>query len=171
MRWLLKNKISVAFLSLIALAACGEPDSATVPALSDASCSVTTIGAPTIDPSAGYNYNLLTTSTSGSQAKVTISGGIPPFQISAQGFVGLSKTKTTTTFTDATGDAVIDLYLATDDAISSTVDPSCTTYVFYLQPLGPFSLAGDYSEDVTIRDSNGSTTTVSIAVTSSEPAA
>ncbi len=157
-------------LALVALlAACGKPESASVPTPSNSACAnISYVGEVATSP-ASITYALLTTSAAGAQSKVTITRGVAPFQVSSTSFVGLGKTGSASQLTDGTGQPILDVFINESDAVASTVDPSCTTYVFYLQPIGPFNPAKTYTEYVTVRDSSASSFSVEVKVTSTVP--
>lgn len=152
-------------LALVTLfAGCGKPDSASVPSPANSTCAnVSYVGAAAATP-ASIIYPLETTATYGAQSKITITRGVAPFQVSSSSFVGLSKTKTSSTLTDGNGQPIFEIFIDKADAVPSTVDPSCTTYVFYLQPIGPF-ITGTYIEQVSVRDSTSSQFDIEVKAT------
>lgn len=162
----------VSGLALVAFfAGCGMPPSSVVPTPSNSACAnVSYVGEVATNPSS-ITYNLETTSAAGAQSKVTITRGVAPFEVSSSSFVGLGKTGSTSTLTDGTGQPILGIYLDETDAVSSAVDPSCTTYVFYLQPIGPFNPANTYTEYVTVRDSTSSSFNMEVKVISKVPLA
>lgn len=133
----------------------------TAPTALDPNCYNVEAKTVSATPSA-YSYAIYTTNTVGGQAKVTILGGIAPFQVTSNSFVAFGKT-TGATFSST------NLVLTKDDKSVYSVDPSCTTFVFYLQPVGGPYVAGSYSDTVYVRDSTGSYTTLTITLTVSEP--
>lgn len=162
-----RNALPLALTAL--LAACGKPDSAVVPTPSSSTCSnVSYVGAVATSPTS-IKYYLETTALVGAQNKITITKGVAPFQISSTGFVGLGKTASISALTDGNGVAIDNMVLNETDAVPDTVDPSCSTYIFYLQPIGPFTPAATYTEYVTVRDSVSNTFDLEVKITSSIP--
>lgn len=169
-----RNSFLFLFTLFVALffAACGEEDSATVPMANRSNCATYSYSSTpdlAISPSGGYSYAATTAvapantiAIAPSPAKVTITGGYPPFGVSATQFVSMALTYAGTYVTpDAASEGF--LPIATTDAVASTNDPSCMTYVFWVTPIGTFGV-GTVADSLVITDSKGSTATLTITV-------
>ncbi|MFQ5432805.1 MAG: hypothetical protein ACE5EN_09915, partial [Nitrospinota bacterium] len=100
-------------------------------------------------------------------AKVTITGGFPPFGVSAQSFVSMSLNYAGPYAFDG-GFGAGFLPIAASDAVSSTNDPSCQTYEFWIVPETGNTQAGTYTDTLTVTDFKGSSATITITVTTTK---
>jgi len=168
-----RNGFFVFFILFVAIiaAACGEEKSSSIPAASQTNCGIydySYTSTVTVSPSGGYSYGGVSATTDPpvvfdettvGPAKVTITGGTPPFGVSAQSFVSLSLAYAGP-FAFGTGF----LSLAVTDAVTSANDPSCQTYVFWVVPEATVN-AGTYTDEVTVTDAKGSKASLTLTIT------
>ncbi|MFQ5431899.1 MAG: hypothetical protein ACE5EN_05280, partial [Nitrospinota bacterium] len=158
-----RNGFFVFFILFVAViaSACGEESSSSVPTASTANCaaySYTSSSTVSVSPSAGYAYGgiavppatITFNDTTVAPAKVTITSGFPPFGVSAQSFASMSLAYAGP-YAFGTGF----LSITAADAVASTSDPSCMTYVFWVVPEPGAVPAGTYSDMITVTDSKG----------------
>ena len=159
-----QNGFLVLFVLLVAgfAVACGEED-ANVPTLS-LDCTTDyafTLAGPVLSQTSSLSYTGDAGVALGLPAiKVTITGGVPPFQISSASYVVLSSTSTlAAAFSAAASNVVLSTAVAYAD------DPSCSTYEFWMQSVGTFGSTGTFTDTVTVRDFLNLTATVGFSLT------
>lgn len=129
--------------------ACGEED-ATIPALSfDCTTDYAyTLSGPVVSQTSSLAYTgSAGVATALPAIKVTITGGVPPFQISSGSYVVVSSTSAlAAAFSGAASNVVLSTAVAYAD------DPSCSTYEFWMQAVGTYGSTGTFTDTVTVRD-------------------